>query len=63
MVYDKTDLLNLWVDLDPNNWHRHGIPLDQYPRIKHTAQVCGNRLEGLHFYEGGERHKNKEERT
>jgi hypothetical protein len=28
LVRKKCANLKLWVDLDPNNWHRHGIPLD-----------------------------------
>jgi len=30
LIQKKSSELRLWVDLDPNNWHRHGIPLEQY---------------------------------
>ena len=44
LVRKKCPSLKLWIDLDPNNWHRHGIPLEQYSRIKKTAKACADKL-------------------
>lgn len=43
--------LGLFVDLNPG-YHRTGIALDQRRRIADTIAACGDRLRGLHFYDG-----------
>ena len=53
--------LGLWLDLDPGD-RRSGIPMDQHNRILETVRAMGNRWQGLHFYEGGERQVNLQQR-
>lgn len=43
--------LGLFVDLDPG-YHRTGIPLTQFERIEATVRAGGDKVAGLHFYDG-----------
>ena len=43
--------LSLFVDLNPG-YHRTGIPLSDRERLAATVAACGDRLRGLHFYDG-----------
>lgn len=53
--------LAAFVDLNPG-MNRTGIPADDWSAILETARAAGDRLRGLHFYDGHIRHGTPENR-
>ena len=53
--------LGIFIDINPE-MNRTGIPLNDYQSIREVAKAAGERLRGLHFYDGHIHDDNAEER-